>query len=49
MREPSRKSAEYHRFRPDSGRLLYFELRMAATTISNNWGPKNGPATGYHK
>ena len=28
---------------------LYFELRMAATAISNNWGPKNGPATAYHK
>ena len=40
MREPSRKSAEYHRFRPDSGCLLYFELRMAATAISNDRDPK---------
>ena len=40
MREPSRKSAEYHQFRPDSGCLLYFELRMAATAISNDRDPK---------
>ena len=40
MREPSRKSAEYHRFRPDSGCLLYFEMHMAATAISNNRDPK---------
>ena len=41
MREPSRKSAEYHQFRPDSGCLLYlFELRMAATAISKDRDPK---------
>ena len=40
MRDPSRNSAEYHRFRPDSGCVLYFELRMAATAISNSRDPK---------
>ena len=36
MREPSRNNAEHHRFRPDSGCLLYFERRIAATAISND-------------
>ena len=36
MRDPWRNSAEYHRFRLDLGCLLYFELRMAATVISNS-------------
>ena len=40
MRKPSRKSAEYHQFRPDSGCLWYFELRMAATAISNDTDPQ---------
>ena len=40
MRDPSRNSAEYHRFRLDSGCLLYFELRLAATAIINSRDPK---------
>ena len=40
MRGPSRKSVEYHQSRPDPGCLLYFQLRMAATAISNDRDPK---------
>ena len=40
MRGPSRNSAEYHRLRLDSGCLLYFELRLAATAIINSRDPK---------